>query len=68
MSALVSEGPPSPGALPTLVDTLSAEPLIAIAWNGRPQPKLASEWKWSEDGRMLRLRLRKGVVFHMARR
>ena len=52
------------GALPTLVDTLSAEPLITIAWNGRPQPKLASEWKWSEDGRMLRLRLRKGVVFH----
>jgi ABC-type transport system substrate-binding protein len=52
------------GALPTLLDTLSAEALITIAENGRPQPKLASEWQWSEDGRVLRLRLRPNVVFH----
>jgi peptide/nickel transport system substrate-binding protein len=51
-------------ALPTIADALSAEPLITIGWNGRPQPKLASEWHWSEDGRILRLRLRQGVVFH----
>ena len=51
-------------ALRTLLDILSAEPLVTVAWNGRPQPKLASEWKWSDDGRELRLRLRQGVVFH----
>ena len=51
-------------ALQAFLDTLSAEPLVTVAWNGRPQPKLASEWKWSDDGRMLRLRLRPGVVFH----
>ena len=35
-----------------------------MGWDGRPQPKLASEWIWRDDGRTLRLRLRPGVVFH----
>jgi peptide/nickel transport system substrate-binding protein len=51
-------------ALSYLVDTLSAEPLVVIGWNGRPQSKLASEWTWSPDSRVLKLRLRQGVLFH----
>jgi peptide/nickel transport system substrate-binding protein len=52
------------GALPNFIDTLSAEPLVAIGWNGRAVPKLAVEWTWSEDGRTLKMQLRRGVVFH----
>ncbi len=52
------------GALSYLVDTLSAEPLVVIGWDGRPVSKLASEWTWSADTRVLHLRLRPGVVFH----
>jgi peptide/nickel transport system substrate-binding protein len=52
------------GALQNLVDQLSAEPLIAIGWNGRPLPRLAIEWKSGDDGRRVRLRLRPNVVFH----
>jgi peptide/nickel transport system substrate-binding protein len=37
---------------------------VTTGWNGRPQPKLASGWVWSDDARTLRLRLREGVVFH----
>jgi peptide/nickel transport system substrate-binding protein len=51
-------------ALPNLVDTLTGEPLVVTGWNGRPQPKLASEWNWSDEGRTLRVRLQQGVVFH----
>jgi peptide/nickel transport system substrate-binding protein len=52
------------GALGNLVDSLTAEPLVAINWNGRPTPKLAENWAWSDDALTLRLRLRQGVVFH----
>lgn len=51
-------------ALPTLVDMLSAEPLVSMGWNGRTLPKLALDWSWRNDGRTLILRLRPGVVFH----
>jgi peptide/nickel transport system substrate-binding protein len=51
-------------ALPVVIDALSSEPLVTIGWNGRPLPKLASDWQWTEDGRTLRLKLRPGVVFH----
>lgn len=47
-----------------LVDSLSAEPLIAVDWEGRPQPKLATRWSWDDQGRTLRIHLRDGVVFH----
>jgi peptide/nickel transport system substrate-binding protein len=52
------------GALSNFVDSLYAEPLLGMAWNGRPQPRLALEWEWRDGGRMLRLRLRQDVVFH----
>ena len=51
-------------ALPSFIDTLSAEPLVTIGWDGRPVPKLAAEWTWSDDARTLRMRLRQGVLFH----
>jgi len=47
-----------------MIDSLSGEPLVAIDWNGRFQPRLAAGWTWSEDGLTLRLHLRPDVVFH----
>lgn len=51
-------------ALQNLIDTLSAESLVGIGWNGRPISRLASEWGWEENGRVLRLRLRPGATLH----
>ncbi len=52
------------GALQNFVDSLSAEPLVAIGWDGRVVPRLAVEWDTAEGGRTVNLRLRPGVVFH----
>lgn len=52
------------GALDNFVDQLYSEPLLAIGLNGRPEPRLAVEWQWSDGGRTLRIKLRHGVVFH----
>lgn len=57
-------GTAQPAALQFLLDSLSAEPLVAVDWNGRPQPKLATRWFWEDEGRTLRIQLREGVVFH----
>jgi peptide/nickel transport system substrate-binding protein len=51
-------------ALNSFVDSLYAEPLIFMGWNGRPQPRLALSWAWDESGRTLRLQLRRDVIFH----
>lgn len=51
-------------ALRNFLDSVYAEALLGIDWNGRPQPKLAVDWKWSDGGRTLRVQLRRGVVFH----
>jgi peptide/nickel transport system substrate-binding protein len=52
------------GARQYMVDSLSAEPLVAIDWNGRFQPRLATGWTWDDDGLTLRLHLKPGVFFH----
>lgn len=57
-------GTASSGAVQFFIDSLSAEPLFGVDWNGRPQPRLASAWSWEGDGRMLRIQLRAGAVFH----
>jgi peptide/nickel transport system substrate-binding protein len=43
---------------------LFAERLIAIDWHGRPQPVLATDWVWQDDGRALTVHLRHDVTFH----
>lgn len=43
---------------------LFAEGLLAIDWQGRPIPRLASDWAWEKSGRALRVRLRPGIRFH----
>jgi peptide/nickel transport system substrate-binding protein len=43
---------------------LSAEHLINIDWQGRPQGALATDWQWLDDGRVFELQLRQGVTFH----
>lgn len=45
------------------VQDLIFEPLIKYGRNGELEPGLATSWELSEDGRVLRLNLRKGVVF-----
>ncbi len=47
-----------------LRESLYAEPLIALDGNGHPTERLATGWKWEEDGRALRVTLRPGVKFH----
>jgi len=43
---------------------LFAEGLLAIDWQGRPIPRLASDRAWEKDGRALRVHLRSGIRFH----
>jgi len=43
---------------------LFAEGLLAVDWQGRPTPRLATDWAWEEDGRALRVHLRPDVRFH----
>ena len=45
------------------VQDLMFEPLIVYGRDGKLEPGLASAWQLSEDGRVLRLELRKGVTF-----
>lgn len=40
------------------------EPLVAVGWDGRPVPKLASSWTWSEDRLSIRLELGPNIKFH----
>lgn len=47
-----------------LAELLSAEPLIVIDWNGRPLPRLATQWQWDDDGLLLTMKLRQDVRFH----
>jgi nickel transport system substrate-binding protein len=46
------------------VQDLMFEPLIVYGEKGKLEPGLATAWQLSDDGRVLRLELRKGVVFH----
>lgn len=50
--------------LQALVDLLYAEPLFRREWSGRTTPHLVDDWGWGQDGRTLRLRLKKNVLFH----
>ncbi len=47
-----------------LTELLSAEPLIVLDWNGRPLPRLATEWEWDDAGVSLTMKLREDVRFH----
>lgn len=63
----------APGTLdPHVVNTAFAnvplfqifDRLVHMDMNGEAVPGLAESWEWSEDGRILTLRLREGVTFH----
>ena len=58
-----------PTGIPTigikgLANNLVFEPLVGIGWDGRPAAKLASSWTWSEDRRIVRLKLDPKTRFH----
>ena len=64
-SGTLKIGARSKGEAPSVVtDALFAEPLLAIDLQGRPTERLATSWKWENDGRALRLTLRPSVQFH----
>lgn len=52
------------GALQNFIDALSSEALVSIGWNGRTLPRLATGWSVADDGRTIKLQLRRSVVFH----
>ncbi len=45
------------------VQDLMFEPLVKYGPNGEVLPGLATDWSFEDDGRLLRLNLRKGVLF-----
>jgi peptide/nickel transport system substrate-binding protein len=43
---------------------MTTEAWLTTQLDGRPEAKVASDWKWDESGTVLRLALRKNVYFH----
>jgi peptide/nickel transport system substrate-binding protein len=52
------------GQLPLWVDVAVREPLVSIAWDGRPVGRLADRWETSASGTELTIFLRNDVRFH----
>jgi peptide/nickel transport system substrate-binding protein len=61
-------GTPPPGipgtGLDYVVGAMTSEAWLTTQLDGRPEAKVASEWKWDESGTVLQLTLRKNVLFH----
>ena len=51
-----------------LIGLLTAEPLIAVDWDGTPIFRIAESATTSEDGTQIKLRLRSNVKFHNGER
>src|SRR5215207_9580941 len=47
-----------------LTDMLYSEALLSREWDGRVAPKLATGWSWEQNGTVLRLQLKPGVLLH----
>jgi len=45
-------------------DLLYADPLLTIDWHGKPSLRIASDYRWQDDGRTLEVTIRPGVQFH----
>jgi peptide/nickel transport system substrate-binding protein len=50
--------------LKAFLEFFYAEPLVGLAWEGRPTPRLAESWDWLDGNTTLRLHLRRDVTFH----
>jgi peptide/nickel transport system substrate-binding protein len=46
------------------LETFYTEPLVGLAWEGRPTARLAETWDWLDGHSTLRLHLRRDVTFH----
>ena len=53
-----------PASIGVLVDLLYAETLFRREWDGTNTPQLVSSWSWGDEGRTMRLELKRGVLFH----
>lgn len=51
-------------SLSSLADVLYAETLLNREWDGRTTDRLATDFRWEQAGRLLRLSLKKDVRFH----
>jgi peptide/nickel transport system substrate-binding protein len=60
----LSAGPQRDHASLVLGAYLYSEALVSQGWNGRPTARIAKDWTWSEDGRMLEVRIREELEFH----
>lgn len=49
-----------------LADALYAESLLEKDWDGRTTPRLAEDLTWADEGRVLRLTLKRNVLLHDA--
>jgi peptide/nickel transport system substrate-binding protein len=47
-----------------MMAALSVEGLTQLGEDGRATPRLAESWRWENDGKRLRVTLRRGVTFH----
>ena len=54
-------------AMTILSEYVFAEPLLYMDWQGRTVERLASSWRWEDDGLTLHVELRPGVTMHDGR-
>jgi peptide/nickel transport system substrate-binding protein len=54
-----------PGSgLSNTADSLVYESFLGIGWDGKPTPRLATEWEWIKRGLELKLTLHPSIKFH----
>jgi ABC-type transport system substrate-binding protein len=56
--------PEASAGIRAFVNNLFSESLVGTGWDGHPFARLASEWKWKDDGLTLELRIRDNLKFH----
>jgi peptide/nickel transport system substrate-binding protein len=62
-ASLPTQGPADTG-FSALVSYFVTEPLFSMGQDGKPTPRLARGWQWTDGRTRLRLELQPGVFFH----
>jgi peptide/nickel transport system substrate-binding protein len=64
IGAALPTNAPAGSGLRALTGLLINETLLTTNFDGRPSPRLASDWQWDESRTKLTVRLRQNVYFH----